>query len=87
MSMFYVFILRSQKNGRHYIGQTKNLDDRLNRHNSGRERSTKSGAPWDLIFTKSFLTRSEAFQLEQKLKGFKSRSRVLDYIKQQQEEE
>jgi len=54
---------------------------------TGRERSTKSGAPWDLIFTTSFLTRSEAFHVEQKLKGFKSRSRVLEFIKQQQEEE
>jgi putative endonuclease len=85
--MFHLYILKSQRTGRHYIGQTNNLEDRIYRHNSGRERSTKSGAPWDLIFSKSFPTRAEAFQLEQKLKGFKSRNRVLEYIKQNQEEE
>ncbi|MEK6155052.1 GIY-YIG nuclease family protein [Flavobacteriaceae bacterium 3-367] len=49
--MCYVYILYSHKNGRYYIGQTANLDDRLRRHNNGTERATAPYRPWSLVPT------------------------------------
>ncbi|MDO5561654.1 MAG: GIY-YIG nuclease family protein [bacterium] len=43
--MFYTYILRNQ-NGRHYIGHTQDLKQRLLLHNSGDVKSTKK--PWSL---------------------------------------
>ncbi len=38
----YVYILRSLKDGKYYIDETSNVEARLNFHNSGQQRSTKT---------------------------------------------
>ena len=44
--MWRVYVLRSLKDGRHYVGITSRpLDERLQRHNAGRVRSTKGRRP------------------------------------------
>ena len=62
--MFSVYILYSKSSLKYYTGQTENLEDRLFRHNSGLNLSTKSGFPWELIYKIEFSTRSEALFLE-----------------------
>ncbi|MEK6570515.1 MAG: GIY-YIG nuclease family protein, partial [Bacteroidota bacterium] len=47
---FYVYVLRSLKDGKLYIGQTNNLQERLLRHNHGRVKSTKGRRPLQLIY-------------------------------------
>ncbi len=66
--MYIVYILFSKTSLKYYTGQTNNLEDRLNRHNSGLSLSTKSGKPWTLIYQLQFNTRSEALQIESKIK-------------------
>ena len=66
--MYTVYILFSKTSSKFYTGQTNNLEDRLFRHNSGLSLSTKSGIPWTLIYQEQFNTRSEAVQLEIKIK-------------------
>lgn len=39
--MFFVYVLRSQKSGYRYIGQTNNLKKRIQEHNSGLTSSIK----------------------------------------------
>ena len=68
--MYYVYILESEKNNKHYIGQTEDLESRLERHNAGRVNSTKSARPWKLKYWKDFETRGEAYKIEQLLKKF-----------------
>jgi putative endonuclease len=51
----------------------KNLDDRINRHNSGRSTFTKRGIPWIVVYQKQYPTTSEAYQAELYLKSQKSR--------------
>ena len=65
---YYVYILQSEKTKRHYCGQCNNVSKRLARHNSGEMRSTKAGRPWILIGYVTFDTRSEAMNLERKIK-------------------
>jgi len=75
--MFYVYLLESQKDGKYYIGQTSNLDERLSYHNSNRSKYTSNKGPWKLVGYKTFLTRGEAMKEEKRLKGMKNR----EYIK------
>jgi putative endonuclease len=67
--MFYVYVLRSVEFGRFYVGLTDNVERRLKEHNSCKVSSTKSYAPWVLIFVEKFETRQEARGREKYLKG------------------
>jgi putative endonuclease len=62
--MFYVYILRSGKTRRRYVGSCEDLDDRVRRHNAGEAKATRHGIPWKLVHTESFLTRREAVKKE-----------------------
>ena len=69
--MYFVYILKSQTANRYYIGCTQNLVKRVNVHNKGRNLSTKSGIPWELILYKAFLDKKEAFRAEKLIKSYK----------------
>lgn len=79
-TMFYLYILQSVSTGKLYIGQTNNLHDRLRRHNSNLNKATKNKGPWTLIHSLEFDSRASAFNLEQKLKSWKSSKAVLAWI-------
>ena len=77
--MTYLYILKSLKNNRYYIGATVDLQERLQEHNSGKAKYTSFTTPFKLVFQKEFPTFKEAKQAEYKLKSFKSRT-ILDKI-------
>ncbi|MCD4769074.1 MAG: GIY-YIG nuclease family protein [Bacteroidales bacterium] len=79
--MYFVYILESEENNKYYIGQTEDLDARLERHNSGRNRSTKSGRPWKIKFWQEYKSRKEAIKIERFLKRMKKREPVIKYAK------
>ena len=70
---FYVYILYSSSSDKYYVGFTQDLEKRLARHNSGLNRSTKSGLPWELKYSEVFETRGEAMVREKQIKAQKSR--------------
>jgi putative endonuclease len=74
--MFYVYVLRSGKTGRRYIGSCEDLDDRIGRHNRGESKATKHGVPWTLIHSEQFETRSEALCREQYFKTGRGRDEL-----------
>ena len=57
LTMFFTYILQSEKSGRLYIGQTGNISQRLTYHNNGKVKSTKNKGPWVLLFYTQFQTR------------------------------
>ena len=59
----YVYILQSETTGKYYCGETQNIEDRLERHNSGRSKSTKPGIPWKLIRFVELKDRTEGRKL------------------------
>ncbi len=75
--MFYTYILQNAK-GQFYIGQTSNLEDRLNRHNSDRSKYTKGRGPWKLVHYEKFDTRKAALTQERELKSWKSAARLRE---------
>ena len=69
--MYTVYILKSKIFDRYYIGHTKNLENRLKRHNSGYVRSTKAYRPWIVVCIEEFETKSEAYRREMQVKSYK----------------
>jgi predicted GIY-YIG superfamily endonuclease len=66
--MCYVYILRSQEDGSIYKGITENLQKRLNEHNGGSVKSTKSNRPHKLIWYCAFPDKQKAKKFEKYLK-------------------
>jgi putative endonuclease len=66
--MFTTYILFSNSTQKFYTGHCEDFSVRLEQHNSGRNKSTKSGGPWVIAFSKQFNTRAEAMSLEIKIK-------------------
>ena len=61
-----------------YVGYTNNLQKRLVKHNSNKGAKSTKGYKWELIFKKSFNTKSAAMSYEYKLKkDRKKRSSIL----------
>ena len=67
--MYFVYILKSLRDDRTYIGYTNNLDERLKRHNSGLVPATKHCMPLRLIHSESFETLKEVKQREKYYKN------------------
>jgi putative endonuclease len=80
--MFFVYIIEAVESKRYYIGQTENLQNRIDKHNEGRNLSTKAYIPWQLKWWKGFDTRSEAIRIERLLKGIKKRILLEKYVKE-----
>jgi putative endonuclease len=58
--MYYVYILRSLKDRKLYIGKSNNLKRRFSDHNAGRVISTKKRKPFELIFYEAFKNKTDA---------------------------
>ena len=65
---YFVYVLKSQKNGDLYVGSTANIENRLRLHNSGRVKSTKGYKPWSLLEFRECESRADAVTLERHLK-------------------
>ena len=77
--MFRVYILYSEGHDKYYIGQTSNLEERLQAHNSGKSTYTSRYLPWVLLGSIEKPNRSEAMKLEKKLKNL-GKERLRKFI-------
>lgn len=71
--MAYMYILKSLKNGRYYIGSTNNLERRLKEHNAGKMGYTKRYRPWKIYYTEEYKNAAEAKKRERQVKSWKKR--------------
>ncbi len=69
---YFVYVLLDKYN-RFYIGQTKNLENRIQDHNLGRTKSLRGRFPFKVIHTERFETRVEAVRRERNLKSGQGR--------------
>lgn len=70
--MYYVYVLKSEKDDKLYIGYTNDLKQRLAEHNSGKSFATAWRIPLSLIYYEAFCSKYDAIEREQQLKKFKS---------------
>ena len=80
LAMNCVYILKSEKNGRYYIGSTNNLDRRLAEHKFGKTKSLKHLRPLTLVFMKEYENLGVARVVERKLKKLKNRNIIEQVI-------
>ena len=66
---WFVYSISSLIRNYIYVGLTKDLGDRVQRHNEGRERTTRPYRPFELIHYEEFETRNEARIREKYLKS------------------
>lgn len=78
--MFRVYILRSKKTHKYYIGYTRDLTQRLRYHNSGMVRATRNNGPWEVFYTEEVGAEIQAIRRERQLKNWKSR-KALERLK------
>ncbi len=83
MNEVYIYILKSLKSEKTYVGQTDNLERRLHEHNSGKSNYTAKFVPWKIVYTEKFCSRDEALVREKYLKssaGRKVLKKLLENI-------
>ena len=70
-NMYSIYIIKSLNKEWYYVGHTQNKNTRLKYHNGGRVKSTKFYAPFALVYSEEFKTKSEAFKREQQIKRYR----------------
>ncbi len=60
----------------YYVGSTQDVTARLERHNQGRSKYTKSKRPWQLIYQEEYPDRSSAVKREIEIKRKEKRSYI-----------
>ncbi|UWX55237.1 GIY-YIG nuclease family protein [Maribacter litopenaei] len=81
--MYFVYVIRSIKDGTFYIGKTANLESRLAFHNDI-ERNigfTKGKIPWEYFFTLAVADSLVAGKIENHIKKMKSRRYLINLAK------
>ncbi len=66
--MFYVYVLKSDKDGLLYVGSTNDLKRRFKEHNAGDVESTKPRRPLKLLYYEAYSIENEARNREKQLK-------------------
>jgi len=74
---YTVYVLFSQGSNKFYTGFTSDLALRLKSHNEFGDEWTSKHRPWELIYSKDFISKAEAMTYEQWLKTGAGR----DFIK------
>ena len=68
---YYIYILMSLKDSKYYIGSTSDVMARLQFHNSGLQRSTRSRIPFQIILFETYSSKKEALKREKLIKSWK----------------
>ncbi|MCK9187285.1 MAG: GIY-YIG nuclease family protein [Candidatus Colwellbacteria bacterium] len=80
--MFYVYVLKSQKDGFLYTGYTKDLRKRFAEHNTGKTKSIKHRIPFKLVYYEAYLDKTDARKRELELKNkCQQREFLMDRIR------
>lgn len=81
--MYFVYILYSEKLGKYYIGSTENISIRVKEHLWKHKGFTSKAKDWEVKFSESFQTKSDALNRERQIKKWKSRKMIEKLIASQ----
>ena len=76
----FCYILYSTKLNKYYVGSTTDITRRLIEHNRGKEKFTKTGVPWNLVYSEAFEELTQARKRETFIKKMKSRKFIESLI-------
>ncbi|KKR43286.1 MAG: hypothetical protein UU10_C0032G0008 [Parcubacteria group bacterium GW2011_GWF1_40_6] len=81
---YYIYVLKSQKDKKLYVGYTNDLKSRFEQHCKGQVSSTKERRPFELIYSEACLDKHDAMHREKYLKTAYGkqflRSRLKSYL-------
>ncbi len=78
---YYTYVLRSERDNYLYIGSTSNLRRRVDEHNGGKVRSTKSRRPLSLVYHEEHQDKTSARKREIFLKSGEGKLLLKSKIK------
>ena len=79
--MYYVYILKSLKDGKLYIGKTRDLKTRFLNHQKGNVHATRTRIPLVLLYYEAFANRTDAGRDELLYKSGHGREILQDKLK------
>lgn len=83
--MYSVYILINKERQRTYTGSTSNLKSRVNDHNSGKVKPSKSYRPYDILHVEKFDTLIEARRKEKFFKSTAGRTEIKKILEEKSE--
>lgn len=83
---YYIYVLRSLKDGKNYTGYTKNLKLRFEQHNEGKVESTRDRRPLVLIYFEGCLDQQDATHREKYLKTYYGKMFLKNRLKNWKDE-
>ena len=78
--MYYLYILYSAQLDRYCVGSTEDISMRFKEHLWKHKGFTAKAKDWELKYSESFETKSEALKREQQIKKWKSRKLIEKII-------
>jgi putative endonuclease len=81
--MYYVYVLRSEKDGRFYTGYSSDLNKRIKEHSNGLVKSTKSRRPLTLAYFEASFNKYDALHREKYLKTSYGKRFIKNRLKNQ----
>lgn len=79
--MYYTYVLQSKKDGKWYIGATKDLRKRFESHNLNNNRATRGRGPFLLLYYEACHNQTDAFTREKYLKTGSGRRYIKNRLK------
>ncbi len=77
--MFTVYVIKDVL-GSKYTGCSNNLSERLNEHKGKLTKTTRKGDGWEVVYTREFVSRTEALRFEKMLKTGRGREMIRDLV-------
>jgi len=71
--MYYTYVLQSKKDDKFYVGFTKDLKLRFDKHSKGKVESTRDRRPLNLIYYEACLNQEDAANREKYMKSYHGR--------------
>ncbi len=78
--MAFVYILKSSKYPKTYVGSTTDIERRLAEHNSGKNLFTSRYMPWRVIYKEVFVNLTDARKREKYFKSAAGRRFIVRNI-------
>ncbi|MBI4706372.1 MAG: GIY-YIG nuclease family protein [Candidatus Omnitrophica bacterium] len=79
--MYFVYVLKSEKDSLFYTGFTSDLERRVLEHNQGLQDSTRSRVPFKLVYYEWCLNKQDALSREEYLKSGMGKKYIRNRIK------
>ncbi len=77
---FFVYILYAKTANKYYVGETENINSRLQSHLAGISKYTSIAKDWIVVHTESFNSRGAAIKREREIKRKKSQKYIESII-------